>query len=179
MAKSVTFDDVDVFLDSATWAICSTYHTVLKASPGEAIFGWDMLFDIPFVADWHKIGEHRQSLTNSGNMRENNWCIDYNNKVGDKVLVEKIGILCKAESKYGKEPWTITTLHTNGTIRSQCGTILERLNIQKVTPFSDKIVLQIVIISTLTTQTIFSYSHQTLCLLIVVLSLHLTWPPGS
>ncbi len=61
MAKSVTPDDVHVFLDNATWAICSSYHTVLKASPGEAIFGRDMLFDIPFVADWAKIGDHRQS----------------------------------------------------------------------------------------------------------------------
>jgi hypothetical protein len=32
----------------------------LKASPGAAIFGHDMLFDIPFIADWKKIGEHRQ-----------------------------------------------------------------------------------------------------------------------
>jgi hypothetical protein len=39
MADSVTPDDVDVFLDNAAWAICSTYHTVLKASPGAAIFG--------------------------------------------------------------------------------------------------------------------------------------------
>ncbi len=42
MAKSVTPDDVDVFLDNVAWAICSTYHTVLKASPGAAIFGRDM-----------------------------------------------------------------------------------------------------------------------------------------
>ncbi len=31
MAESVTPDDVNVFLDNAAWAICSTYHTVLKA----------------------------------------------------------------------------------------------------------------------------------------------------
>jgi hypothetical protein len=38
MADSVTPDDVDVFLDNMAWAIRSTYHTVLKASPGAAIF---------------------------------------------------------------------------------------------------------------------------------------------
>jgi hypothetical protein len=38
-ADSVTPDDVDVILDNAAWAICSTYHTVLNASPGAAIFG--------------------------------------------------------------------------------------------------------------------------------------------
>jgi hypothetical protein len=51
MADSVTPDDANVFLDNATWAIRSTYHMVLKASPGAAIFGQDMLFNIPFVAD--------------------------------------------------------------------------------------------------------------------------------
>jgi len=39
MAKSVVPDDVDVFIYNAAWAICSTYHTVLKASPGAEIFG--------------------------------------------------------------------------------------------------------------------------------------------
>jgi hypothetical protein len=51
MADSVTPDDVDVFLVKVAWAIRSTYHTVLKASPGAAIFGRDMLFNIPFMAD--------------------------------------------------------------------------------------------------------------------------------
>ena len=48
------------FLTNAAWAIRSTYHTVLKASPGAAIFGRDMLFDIPSIADWNKIGDYKQ-----------------------------------------------------------------------------------------------------------------------
>jgi hypothetical protein len=78
IAGSVTPDDVDVFLDNVACTICYTYHTVLKASPSAAIFGCDMLFDIPFVADWHKIGEQRQSLTNHGNQPKNAKCIHYN-----------------------------------------------------------------------------------------------------
>ncbi len=60
MAKMVKPSHIDVFLSDTAWAICSTYHTVPKASPGAAIFRQDMLFDIPFIADWQKIGEHRQ-----------------------------------------------------------------------------------------------------------------------
>ncbi len=71
MADSVTPDDVDVFLDNAAWAIRSTYHTVLKASPGAAIFGRDMLFDVPFIADWNKIGDYRQRQTDLSTEREN------------------------------------------------------------------------------------------------------------
>jgi hypothetical protein len=55
VAKTITPDDVDVFIDNAAWAICSTYHKVLKASPGEAIFGCNMLFNIPFIAGWIKL----------------------------------------------------------------------------------------------------------------------------
>ncbi len=48
--------DINVFLSDAAWTICSTYHIVLKASPGAAILGRDMLFDILFIADWKIIG---------------------------------------------------------------------------------------------------------------------------
>jgi hypothetical protein len=107
------------------WAICCTYHTVLKASPDAAIFGCDMLFNILFVTDWHKIGETRQSLTNRGNQCKNAKRIDYNYKVRDKVLWMNEGILRKAVSACSKEPWTITTVHTNETIRIQRGTRME------------------------------------------------------
>ncbi len=139
MADSVTSDDVNVFLDNAAWAIRSTYHRVLKDSPGAAIFGRDMLFNIPFVADWCKIGERRQSLTDRGNQRKNAKQIDYDYKVGDKVLVINKGFLCKAESTYGKEPWTITRVHTNGIIRIQRGTKMDQLSIRRVEPFTDDI----------------------------------------
>ena len=72
MADLVHPADIDTFIDNAAWAIRSTYHTVSKASPGAAIFGRDMLFDIPFIADWKQIGEYRQSQTNRSNARENN-----------------------------------------------------------------------------------------------------------
>ena len=55
MANTVATSNIDAFLTDAAWAIHSTYHTVLKAFPDTAIFGWDMLFDIPYLADWKKI----------------------------------------------------------------------------------------------------------------------------
>ncbi len=138
MAETVTPDDVNVFLDNVAWAIHSTYHTVLKASPGAAIFGHDMLFDIPFIADWNKIGDYRQCQTDFNTARKNSKQVNYDYKVGDKVLLTEEGILRNAEIPYSKKPWTITTIHTNGTIRIQCGTKLERLNIRRVTPFTEE-----------------------------------------
>ncbi len=81
-----------------------------------------MLFDIPFAADWKQTGDYRQNQTDCSNKGENNKCVDYDYKVGDKILIQKDGILRKAESIWKKEPWTITTVLTNGTIRIQCGT---------------------------------------------------------
>ncbi len=86
MAKTVEPADIDTFIDNAAWAICSTYHTVIQASPGAAIFGRDMLFDIPFIADWKQIGEHRQCQTDLGNECENKTRVDYDYKVGERVL---------------------------------------------------------------------------------------------
>ena len=48
-----------------------------------------MLFDILFVADWHKIGDYRQHQIACCNTRENSKCVDYDYKVGDKVLIRK------------------------------------------------------------------------------------------
>jgi hypothetical protein len=135
MAESVKTSDIDIFLSDAAWAVRSTYHTVLKASPGAAILGQDMLFDIPFIADWRKIGEYRQRLTDFSNAHENKGRIDYDYKVGQKVLLRKEGILCKSESLWHKKPGLITTIHTNGTITVQRGNKLERMNIRRVKPF--------------------------------------------
>ncbi len=94
-----------------------------------------MLFDIPFIADWQKIGEHRQQLTDLNNARENKGRIDYDYKVGQKVLVRKEGILRKSGSIWHRKPWLITTVHTNGTITVQRGNRLERINIRRVKLF--------------------------------------------
>jgi hypothetical protein len=104
MAETIIPDDVNVFLDNAAWAICS---------PGAAIFGCDMLFGILFIADWNKIGDYRQCQTDLDTARINSKQVDYDYKVGDKVLVTQEGILRKAVSPYSKKPWTIMTVHTN------------------------------------------------------------------
>jgi hypothetical protein len=75
------------FLTNAAWAIRSTYHTVLKTSPGAAIFGSDMSFDIPFLADWSKIVEYRQKQSDKNTVKEKSGRVDWDYQPGDKVLV--------------------------------------------------------------------------------------------
>lgn len=89
MQPTVDEQDVADFIADASWAIRSTYHTVLKSSPGAAVYGRDMLFDIPYVADWSKIGEYRQEQTDINTAHENKGRSDFDYVVGGKVLLKR------------------------------------------------------------------------------------------
>jgi hypothetical protein len=54
MANTVV-SDINATLTDAACSIHSTYYTVLKDSPGAAIFGQDMLFDIPSLLTGTKL----------------------------------------------------------------------------------------------------------------------------
>ena len=94
-----------------------------------------MLFNIPFLADRNKIGDNRQHQTDLNTNHENRSRRDWDYRVGGKVLLQKDGILRKSESRYECDPWTMTSVHTNGTIRVQCGPKSPRLIIRRLTPF--------------------------------------------
>ena len=137
MSPTVTPDDIANILVDVAWAVRSTYHTVLETSPGAAIFGRDMLFDIPYIADWSDIGKRRQLLVDQKNAKENSNRIDFDYAVGQKVLLKKDGIIRKLEDRYDG-PFTITQVHTNGTVRIQRGTVNERINIRRLAPYFEK-----------------------------------------
>jgi hypothetical protein len=128
MANSFTPSDIDVFLDIAAWAICSTNHIVLKASQDAAIFRCNMIFNILFVADWSKIGEHRQCQTDLNMAHENNTHVNYDEKIDKMYWWDKIVSSTKQKAHMAK----------NGTIRIQCRTKLERLVILREIPYTDK-----------------------------------------
>lgn len=91
-------------------------------SPGAVISGRDILIDMSFRANWNEIGDYGQYQTNWNTQHENKSHVDWDYKISMKVLFSKEGILHKSENKYQHDPWTISTLHTNGTIRVQQGT---------------------------------------------------------
>ena len=128
---------VKTFLVDASWAIRSTYHTVLKSTPGAAIFGRDMLLDIPYIADWSAIGRRRQEQVESTNRRENERRLSHDYAIGDKILIKYDGIIRKAQDKY-EGPYTITQVHCNGTVKIQRDSVSERMNIRRLAPYFDK-----------------------------------------
>ena len=88
---------INIFLSNVSWAICSTYHTMPGSSPGSAVFGRDMLFDIPYLADWADIGKRRQEQVDKSTILENKSRLNWDHKAGEKVLIVKKGIICKVE----------------------------------------------------------------------------------
>jgi transposase InsO family protein len=59
------------FISAICWAIRSTYHTTLKATPGQLVFGRDMIFNISHEADWQLIHERKRARIEDNNAREN------------------------------------------------------------------------------------------------------------
>jgi hypothetical protein len=59
------------FLSSSVYAIRSTFHTTIKAAPGQLVFGRDMVLPITCMADWRAIEQQRQKEMAHNNRREN------------------------------------------------------------------------------------------------------------
>ena len=122
------------FLAAIGYAIRCTYHTTLEATPAQLVFGRDMFLPISFEANWAKIQQKRQKEINRNNERENRSRILHNYQVGEKVLLDKPGLLRKMTVPR-QGPYQVEQVHTNGTIRIRRGAISERVDIHRVTPF--------------------------------------------
>jgi hypothetical protein len=79
------------FLASVAYAIRGTFHTTLKATPVQLVFGRDMVLPTKFMADWGAIEQQRQKETGPNNKRENASRTNHDYKVGDKILLKKPG----------------------------------------------------------------------------------------
>ena len=77
-------------LAATAFGIRSTYHTTLQASPGQLVFGRDMVLNIQHIANWRAIAERKQKLINQNNERENKKRISHQYQIGDKVLLNRL-----------------------------------------------------------------------------------------
>jgi transposase InsO family protein len=124
----------DYFLQSAAWAIRSTFHTTLQASPCQLVFGRDMIHNVAFKANWDRIRRRKQHLINKLNEKENKNRLPYEYKIGDQVLVATPGILRKLTTPR-TGPYPVTEVYNNGTIQINRGPVSERINIRRLTPY--------------------------------------------
>ena len=135
--KSMSLDIDDPWgsiLSSVAYAVRSTYHTTLGATPAQLVFGRDMIYPIAFVAEWDVIRRNKQRLINKSNERENSTRVDYDYKIGDDVLIviDEIGRKMDTPTQ---GPFPITEVHANGTVVIRRGHELERISIRRLKPF--------------------------------------------
>ena len=127
-----------LFLSATAWAIRSTVHTTLDSTPGQLIFGRDMLLPIQLKTDWARIRQRKQDIIDYNVRRENLKRIEHEYRVGDKVLLEKPGLISKLSAPC-TGPYRITETYTNGTVRIQRGVVNERVNIRRITPYKERL----------------------------------------
>jgi hypothetical protein len=128
-------DPWGTFLSSAAYAILSTFHTTLKATPGQVVFGRDMVLPIQFMADWGAIEKQRKKETARNNRREIASRISHDYRVGDKVLLKKTGKHLRKLEAPRTEPHTVTAIYTSGALHIQKGKSIERVNIRRLFPY--------------------------------------------
>ena len=55
-------------LNATAFAVQSTFHTTLQQTPGQLVFGRDMIFNIKHTANWEYIRQRKQNLINKNNV---------------------------------------------------------------------------------------------------------------
>jgi hypothetical protein len=138
--ESQTFDFIDPWgeiLSSVAWAVRASYHSTFKATPGELVFGQDMIFNMNKVVDWQLAEKQKQDQIIRDNVRENLKRVDHDYNVGDRVMVKRKGMFRKLSRKKSG-PYVIERVHSNGTVTIRRGTSSERINIRRIEPIFEE-----------------------------------------
>ena len=121
-------------LSAVIFAMRSTVHTTLGATPMQLVFGRDAILNLSHEANWQLIKIRKQELIKKNNERENNKRVAHTYKPGELVLIKN-----ERKSKYANDayqgPWTVTTVNDNGTVNIQKGIVNDQVNIRNVHPY--------------------------------------------
>ena len=75
--------DIDQFIMNAAIPVFFTHHTVLDFSSSSSVFGWDMLFNLLYLAGCHKWGHRKCKLINNTDEKDHAKFIDFDYVIGD------------------------------------------------------------------------------------------------
>ena len=123
-------------LSAAAFAVRSTFHTTLQTTPGQLVFGRDMMLNIFHTANWEYIKQRKQKIINLNNARENSKRIPHVYQIGDQVLLKR-GTENKYESPY-QGPFNILKINDNGTVRLRVKSVEDTYNIRRLVPYHSR-----------------------------------------
>ena len=96
-------------------------------------FGWDMILKIKNVVDWRYIRQNKQVQVEKYFIHENSTRIDYDYRVGDRLILST-KTAYKFETSY-KGPYKIVQAWKNGTVTLWTGVVTTRTNICHIKPY--------------------------------------------
>ena len=148
MIRCETFDaesnwgrEVDVLLSNCAWAIRSTCSTVTGKSPGQLLFGRDMIMQIAIDIQWEEILRRKQQNILKANAYENEKRIEYKYKVGDYIKIKHDKTTYMRPTKLSQPnegPYKILKLYKNGLVKIQRGGYRENITVTRIAPFFNK-----------------------------------------
>lgn len=125
---------VDTALANAVYATRATFHSGLQTTPGALVFHRDMVLDIPVIADLETIRNNRQQLIDNRLILANRKRFSYDYVIGDEVL--KISYKPNKLEPRNEGPYTITQVHTNGTVTIRLAPhVTERISLRRIKPY--------------------------------------------
>ena len=122
------------FLIAIAYAIRSTYHTTLKATPAQLLYGHEMILPVQFITDWALIAQCKQEDIHKSTARKNKMHISYAYNIGDKVFLDISGIKQKMSATQ-EGTYMVPEVYKNGTVHIQHGIFLQRVNICRIIPY--------------------------------------------
>jgi len=125
---------LDSALSTAMHAMRTTIATTLKSTPGSLAFSRDMFLNIPLIADWQTIAQHREHHVNENLRRMNAKRRRFDYAPGQEVLKKVHDPTKLGERTTG--PYKILRVHANGTVTMLLKPgVTERINIRRLLPF--------------------------------------------
>ena len=129
------YDDTSpaAILSAVAWAIRTTYHSAIQTSPGQLVFGRDMIINATYLANWKFIKSKQQSQTIKNNLRENASRSDHEYRINDYVYIKTSSLRKLKQPHQG--PYKIIRVIANGTVALQKShNVTERINIRRLHP---------------------------------------------
>jgi hypothetical protein len=117
------------------FAVQSTFHTPLQNTPGQLVFGCDMILNVKHEANWEYISAQEQNIILKNTEAEKAKRISHTYNVGDKVLTKR-GTENKCKTPY-QGPYTSTQVNENGTVQMMIKNVEDTINIRRLTSYLD------------------------------------------
>ena len=120
-------------LAAASYEICSTKNRLKCYSPGQLVFGRDMILLITHTVDWELIPQQNQTQINKDNIHK--ILNELTTTIKSEIKSCSIITLHTNMKHHIRAPFVITRCWTNGAVTIHCGATKIRHNIRRIKPY--------------------------------------------